>query len=352
MSDTIKFGTFITNQVPAEADHPDVVRRLVERAVHAENSGFGSVFVIEHVGSDDYAYYEPLTLLTSVAEHTERVQLGQGIILAPFYNPIRLATRIATLDNLSNGRAMLGLGTGYRASEFETFEVPYDERVPRTLETIDIVQQLWNENNVTHDGTHFQFEDLTIHPKPVQDEVSVWLGLFGDWGLDYLARSELTWWSISMLPDEFIRDRVETYAEALEEHGRSIDDIEVPMMIETSIAETHDAAVEAIRNPVVEKYREYASRGGLDVKGGKGGPHLVHNPTLRNLDDPDDLTFDMIEDLFVVGTPEEVIEQIEEYREMGFNHIIIRPPVLQMDEEKVRDTLDLYGEEVIPHFQE
>lgn len=352
MSRTTKFGVYAYNQAPKDEEHVAVCNRLVERGVQAEELGFDDVWVIEHVGSEEYAYYEPLSVLTGIAERTEDIRLGTGILLAPFYHPVRLAQRAATIDAMSDGRLTLGFGTGYREQEFETFEIPYDERLPRTLEAIDILKKLWRENNVTHDGGRFQFEDLTIHPKPVQDGgPPIWLGIHGDWGLEHLANSEEEWWGM-ILPDEQFKDRLDTYDEELQQSGSSLEEAEVPILIEASVAEDYETALEAVREPVVEKYREYLTHAGPDIEAGKAGPHIVNNPKLRNLDDPADLTFDMLEELFLVGSPDDVISQIEDLRELGVNHFCIRPPLLQMEESKVRKTIELFGNEVMPYFRD
>lgn len=352
MAKHTKFGIYAYNQAPASENHVDICRQLIRRGVKAEEKGFDDVFVIEHVGSEEYAYYEPLTILTGIAERTTDIRLGTGILLAPFYHPVRLAQRAATIDALSDGRLTLGFGTGYREAEFEVFEIPYDERLPRTLETIDIIKKLWRENNVTHDGGRFHFEDLTIHPKPVQDNgPPIWLGLHGDWGLEHLANAEEEWWGI-VLPEEQLKDRLDTYADKLKEAGKSISETEIPILIEASVAEDYETALEAVREPVLEKYREYLRHAGPDIEAGKAGPHIVNNPALRNLDDPNELSFEMIEDLFLIGGPDDVIEQIEHFRELGVDHFCIRPPLLQMDEAKVQQTIDILGDEVIPYFRE
>lgn len=348
-----KFGVYAYNQAPRDADHVDVGRRLVDRGVQAEAKGFDDVFVIEHVGSDEYAYYEPLTVLTSFAEHTDRVTLGTGITLTPFYHPIRLAQRIATLDNLSDGRFVFGPSTGYREREFEAFEIPYDERLPRTLEAIDIVERLWTEERVSHDGGRFSFEDVTIYPRPLQaGGPPIWLGLHGEWGIEYIARNGYTWWSAGMLPTAVLREKTDHYADALAEQGSSIDEVELPSLIEISVAADYETARANVREPMLEKYREYVARAGKDVKGGKGGPHLTNNPTLRELEDPSELTFDMLEEIMVIGGPEEAVEQLETYADMGIDHFVLRPALLSMDESKVRQTIDLVADEVVPHFRD
>jgi alkanesulfonate monooxygenase SsuD/methylene tetrahydromethanopterin reductase-like flavin-dependent oxidoreductase (luciferase family) len=155
-----------------------------------------------------------------------------------------------------------------------------------------------------------------------------------------------------VLPEEQLKAKLGQYADELEAAGSSIEEAEVPIMIEASVAEDYETAVEAVREPVVEKYREYLSRAGPDVEGGKAGPHITNNPVLRNLEDPDDLTFEMIEDLFLLGTPDDVIAQIEELRDLGVNHFCIRPPVLAMAEAEVERTINLFGDEIIPYFRD
>lgn len=338
MPPEMRFGAFVTPQAPVEDDHVATTRRFVARAALAERCGFDGVFVGEHIASDEYAFYESLTLLSAMAARTERIDLGTAITVAPIHHPVRFASRTATLDVLSGGRFVAGFGTGGRPPEFDAFDVPIDERIPRTTEAVEVVRRLWSEPRVSHEGTHFSFADLAIHPKPAQEEVPVWFGFNGEQGLDYVAREGFGWLALSQVPEETWEERVDTFHAALDRHGRAVDDVEMAVMVEVSVAGDHEAAVEAMAEPVVEKYREYAGR--------ERQPEAV-----RGLD-PEEVTFEHLEDMFVVGTPGDAIDAFESYREQGFDYVLARPPALQSDEDVIRRTMELLGEEVFPHFRE
>lgn len=334
----MRFGTFVTPQAPADENHAATSRTMVDRAVFAERQGFDGVFVGEHIASEEYAYYESLTLLTAMAARTDRVQLGTSIAVAPLYQPARLAARTATLDALSDGRFVAGFGAGYRPQEYAALGVPFDERVSRTVETVDLVERLWRESGVDHDGTHYQLDDVTVNPRPIQDDVPVWLGFNGERGIDYVVRSGRGWLAIAQVDDETWAARMERFDAALAEHGRSRDDVEMAAMIDASVAADREAAVEAIRDPIERKYREYARQ--------ENPPDPVSDV------DPEEVSFELLEDLFVVGTPDDVVEEVERLRDDGFDYVLVRPPVLQPSEDAVRETLERFGRDVIPRFED
>ncbi|MEY7851764.1 LLM class flavin-dependent oxidoreductase [Natrarchaeobius sp. A-rgal3] len=331
-------GLYLVNQAQAQDDHAELLRYFVDQAVLAEDCGYDGIYLGDHVGRAEYAFYEPLTVLTAIAERTERVELGQGILLAPLYHPVRLAQRTGTLDALSNGRLRMGFGPGGLPSEFEAFEVPRDERVPRTLETIDVLEKLWAEDHVRHDGTAYDLEDVTINPKPTREDVPIWLGFNGEWGLDYIARSGYGWLTLSQVAPETWERRVDTFHEALSRHDRTVEDTEMGVLVEASVAEDYESAVDLIRDPIETKFREYAGR--------ESPPPLFEGV------DPEDVTFERYEDLFAVGTPEDVAETLLEYREQGFDNVLVRFPGYQADKEGVLSSIELLGEAVIPRLEE
>ena len=89
-------------------------------------------------------------------------------MLLPLHNPVDIAEQAALLDVMTGGRFTLGVGLGYRPEEFQAFQVPLKQRVSRMQESIDIIRRLWAEDDVTHHGRHFQFDNLSIHPKPAR----------------------------------------------------------------------------------------------------------------------------------------------------------------------------------------
>src|SRR5918994_193536 len=130
------------------------VQALIELASKAEELGFASVWVHDHVFNAAHVfhrigrkpYYEPLTLLSYVAACTQRVGLGTSVLVLPYHNPLRLAKTAATLDVLSGGRLILGVGVGGVAQESEAMGSPYAERGAITDEAIAVMKALWTQN--------------------------------------------------------------------------------------------------------------------------------------------------------------------------------------------------------------
>src|SRR5881409_2839869 len=109
----------------------------------AESVGFDSAWVSEHHGASDGYLPSLLPMLAAFAASTERMQLGTGVVLAPFHDPIRLAEDAAVVDQLSGGRLILGLGLGWRDEEFRMFGQEVGERVHRTVDAVEVLRRAW-----------------------------------------------------------------------------------------------------------------------------------------------------------------------------------------------------------------
>src|SRR5512145_1027728 len=152
------------------------VQALVDLAVRAESLGFDSVWAHDHVFNVGHVreriggrpYYEPLTLLTYVAARTSRIRLGTSVLVLPYHNPIRLAKAAATLDVLSCGRLVLGVGVGAIEQEMRSMRTPFQERGAFTDEAIAVMRTLWSQETPRFAGTYSRFADLPFSPRPVQ----------------------------------------------------------------------------------------------------------------------------------------------------------------------------------------
>jgi probable F420-dependent oxidoreductase len=147
----------------------------------AEALGFEAAVVIDHLLTTPPAYactwLEPMTLLAALAGVTERMRLGTLVLVLPFRNPVYFAKEWATLDVLSGGRTICGIGVGWAEDEFRLLGVPRNERGRRTDEGLELVKRLWTEDRVSYEGRIFQVRDATIEPKPVQTpHPPIWLG--------------------------------------------------------------------------------------------------------------------------------------------------------------------------------
>ena len=148
---------------------------------HAEDLGFETAMLIDHllVAPPAYrvAWLEPVALLSALAGVTRTMRLGTMVLVLPFRDPVAFAKEWATLDVLSGGRSVLGVGVGWNEAEFAALRIPYRERGRRTTEMLEAITALWAGDHVTYDGRHYQFHDLSVFPKPVQrPHPPIWIG--------------------------------------------------------------------------------------------------------------------------------------------------------------------------------
>lgn len=138
----------------------------------AEDLGFDSATCIDHVLTvppyTSGTWLEPMVLLGALAAVTCRIKLGPMGITLPLRNPVYYAKEWATLDVLSGGRAIFGVGVGWHEKEFAVMNVPYKERGRRMNEMLEAVLALWSGDEVTYRGTYYRFEDVRVDPKPIQ----------------------------------------------------------------------------------------------------------------------------------------------------------------------------------------
>ncbi len=167
MAIRIGIGLF-TAQVPpgSRRTFAREYREIVDMVRLAETLGFDSAWVSEHHGSGDGYMPSLLPTLAALAAATERIQLGTGVLLTPFHHPLRLAEDAATVDLISGGRLILGLGLAWREEEFRMFGIPISERVRRTTETIDILRRAWTGDRFSYDGRVFRLDQVRITPPP------------------------------------------------------------------------------------------------------------------------------------------------------------------------------------------
>lgn len=157
---------------------------IIDLAVQADRSAIDSVWVNHHVINVGYIedrlgdrpYHDALTVLTWVGAATERVKLGTSVLVMPYLHPMVLAKALATLDQLSGGRVIAGLGVGSLPEENEILGVGYEERGAKSDEFIDVMRALWGVSPANYEGSHYRLHEVTASPKPSQDELALWIG--------------------------------------------------------------------------------------------------------------------------------------------------------------------------------
>lgn len=170
----MRFGLCAANVGPCT--RPEGLARVAERA---EDLGFESLWVSEHLVladprrppspmDPDEPILEPVTALAYVAARTSRLRLGTGVVVVPLRNPLVLAKELATLDVLSGGRLLFGVGTGYVEAEFRALGVPSADRGARTDDHLQAILAVWTQEHPAYHGRFCSFEQIRSLPRPVQ----------------------------------------------------------------------------------------------------------------------------------------------------------------------------------------
>lgn len=171
LKDSISFGFSLPHRSPDPID-VTLVREVAQRA---DALGFRDLWVTENT-LDHVFCLDSVAALTYAAAVTTRIRLGVSVMVLPLHHPIHVAHQIATLDYLSNGRAILGAGLG-RDSHYAEFQIPRERRVRRFRECVDVITALWIQPEVTYNGSIFQVHGATMPLKPVQKpRPPIWLG--------------------------------------------------------------------------------------------------------------------------------------------------------------------------------
>src|ERR1700722_15307036 len=174
---------------------------IIASAVKAEELGFDAVFVNDHIvvnnapRSAPWANtYDPFVALSFIAASTTRIGLGISVLIVPYRNPIATAKMLATLDRMSNGRLVAGIGVGWNEAEFQALGVPFHERGARTTEYLRIWQACWAPGEVSFQGKFFSFSDMHVSPKPAQrPHPPIWVGGSSDAALRRAAHFAAVW---------------------------------------------------------------------------------------------------------------------------------------------------------------
>lgn len=311
----------------------DCFDEALEQVQLAEKHGFNSAFLTEHHGWN-MSWPTPQMALAAMATRTETISLGTSIILLPLGNPVRIAGEFALLDQISNGRAILGAGLGYQEREFEAMNIDIQGRVTRFVDYIRVIGELFEDENATYDGKSFTLPEFTLSPSPVQPQgPPIWCGGRVDAAFKRAALFGDEWipsWTDSL---ERVSADKKRYTKYLREYNSDPAEHEFPIIRSVIIAETHEEATERARThfqPIIERYLEEGYQMGVDPE------------TFTDI-------MDIIEERFFVGNPEEVTKQIEEFiNAYGTDHLVFKVYGPGMTHEDVTATLRLLGDEVLP----
>lgn len=250
---SVEFGVLIPTREVVMSGRPETAP-LLTMAERAEAAGFDSVWIGDSITARPR--HEPLTLMAAIAARTRRVRLGTGVLLPALRPPVVLAHVVGTLDRIAEGRVILGVGIAADMPairrEFAAVGVPFERRVGRFLETLEICRALWSRDHVSFKGAHFTLDDVTMEPKPPRASgPPIWIGGSGPTALREAARFD-AWFptgpSVEFFAEQF--PRVQSAARAA---GRSPGDVLGAAYL-TLALDPDPAKAEARMNQFLETY--------------------------------------------------------------------------------------------------
>ena len=287
---------------PAPLTKPE---NVVNFAKKCEAMGCHSMWTIDRIAYDNL---EPLTVIAAAAGTTQKIRLGTSVLLANLRHAGHVAKIISTLDFISNGRVILGLGFGSRESDYKAVEIPFEHRGSRAVEQVQLMKRLWTEDEVTFKGKFYSVENLSVGPKPIQKpHPPLWTGgsaevalkRAGTWADGFICGS-------SAIPDfPSTWEKISGYARAAGRDPKKITKAGLTFM---AIDEEQSKAVKAVEDYVMRYYGRLRAD--------------VANTSL-------------------VGSPTAIIERIGAFFSKGLDVLIIG--VADPDPRQ----LDLFGEKVL-----
>ena len=267
----------------------DEMRTLVELV---DRSGYDSLWVGDHI-SFALPILDPLLQLAQAAVASRRLQLGTAVYLLPLRHPTPVAKQVSTLDHLTEGRFVFGVGVGGEfPKEYEACGVPIGERGARLSESLTVLRKLWTGEPASHDGRFYQFEGVTMQPPPRQaGGPPIWCGGRTDAALRRIGRMTDGWMSYVVTPEMF-RDGLGKIAAAAKEAGRVFDrGFATAHLLFTRIDDTYEKALDAATISLSTRYA-------MDFR--KAAQRYC-----------------------ALGPPERVVESIRRFHEAGARHVIL-----------------------------
>lgn len=334
----MRFGLYSSIANPPRGEHLDrSIDEVIAEAQLAEACGFDSCFFGEHHQDKDGFLPSPLIVATAVAARTRTLRVGTSVILLPLHHPVHLAEDVITLDLVSKGRVVLGVGIGYQPDDFRAFAVPMEDRLARFEESVEILRLCWAGEPFSFRGKHYVLEDVTVRPRPFQEAgPPLWIGASVP---DAARRAGRIADGFVGTPSTSLNNATslaDVYKEAARAAGRPP---QVIQMRDAWVAATR-AEADAVYGPhVMTAYRYYWENKLAEFRTMPAGTPF----TLDNL----------APDRLILGDPETCVREFQRWQQAtGADYFLLRlrhahsggPP-----HDKIMDAIKLFGERVLPY---
>ena len=309
---------------------------LIEQVRVADAAGFDAFSMGEHYNIPGLQRLHQIPALARLCAEAKHCAVGTAVTLLGLRHPVTVANELASLDIINNGKSFAAFGLGYRDDELNAFELTREQRFRRFVEGIEIIKRLWTEDHVSYEGKEFKIKDVSVDPKPLQKpRPPIWIAANSDAAVERAARIGDGW---IIGPHSAIKElerQMSLFRKAWAAAGKQ-ERPDIPIIREAFVARSRKEAVEKAQPCLEELYR------------------YIYIKWKQNeaMSDPDELSwaFDRLaQHRFVLGSPQECIDQIQEYEErLGASRLLCRfdwTPGLPQEE--ILAAMRLFGKKVI-----
>lgn len=331
----MKFGLFggaQANGAPGSAPGQGF-RDYIDFCVEAESLGYHSAFLVEHHFTGWTQVSATLNVLTWLAARTTRLRVGTAVMVLPWHNPVLLAEQAATLDLLSGGRLDLGIGKGYRHTEFSGFCVPPEEADARFDETLDVMIKAWTRTeHFSHHGRYWQFENIVVEPQAAQRPYpALWMAAGSAASIRKVAERGCNLLLDQYASPDVLGKRIAQYRSEVESRGRAFDPMSVAVARDVYVAcDAADKAAALERNARQRQRIIDVAR----APGQTGGSHVLAYAQSASGNEASAL----------YGSVDEITRKLEALRAAGVHYI------LASIGGGSRESLKRFARDIVPAF--
>lgn len=321
--------------------HADVFEQMRVMTRMADDAGFDVAWFAEHHLSNYSISSSPLMPTVHMASQTKRIKVGPAVIVMPFYEPLRLAEDICLADQLTNGRLVLGLGTGYQPREFKKFGFEINDRLQRGLEVWDVIEQGVYEGVVNYAGNHVKIEDAALSIARLQDRIETYaVGNAPEMRQKMIDRGAIPMTTSGAGPTGLIATARRLYQESRAENGLTGDDF--PLAVQRYVYVTDDKRdAEQAAEQVLVHARMAANVRQSDPSIEGSDLNIVPYDGEPNMDE--------IMERAIIGDAAHVTERIlESASEVGMTHLSVFMQFAGVPYTNARQSLERFCDQVMP----
>ncbi len=306
---------------------------------HARDHGWDSLFSGQHfLNEGNNQQLQLVPFLARLQAEAGDMTLGLGILLLNLHNPVYVAETVASLDVICRGNFVFGVGLGYRQAEFDAFRVPPGRRVARFEECLKLVKRLWTEDKVTYESDVTRLQAVHMNIRPIQrPHPPIWIAANNDRAVKRAARLGDAWFINPHSTTATVARQMALYRAELDKIGKPFPS-EHPCMKEVFCSTSREKALQLAGPYLAGKYKDYAVWGQDQAM-----------PSNETFDQPFE---SLLQDRFVLGSPEECYQQLRPYwEELGVNHLVIRTHWAGMPLDTALHSMRLISTELIPELK-